>query len=186
MGSTDDADGADGIFSTRAHPDHSRPCPAFTRERDLDAQRPEERLRPSQQTGERPRIFCPCRAARDVSASTLRTQTQEVGRAPGPHGPVGHDFTHASSYGIGLDDALDSRSAICRVGASERAGRPECCFTSRGPRARSRPCAAADRAERDPSPAAHAPPRRGGRRGCGAARFRTHATARSQDAAADL
>jgi hypothetical protein len=44
-GSTDDADGADGIFSTRAHPDHSRPCPAFTSERDLDAQRPQERLR---------------------------------------------------------------------------------------------------------------------------------------------
>jgi hypothetical protein len=31
LGSTDDADGADGIFSTHAHPDHSRPCPAFTR-----------------------------------------------------------------------------------------------------------------------------------------------------------
>jgi hypothetical protein len=82
-GSTDDADGADGIFSTRAHSDHSGPCPAFTRERDLDAQRPEECLRPPQPTGERPRIFCPCCAGRDVSASTLPTQTQEVGRAPG-------------------------------------------------------------------------------------------------------
>jgi hypothetical protein len=55
--STDDADGADGIFSTRAHPDHSRPCPAFSSERDLDAQRREKRLRPPQSTGERPRIF---------------------------------------------------------------------------------------------------------------------------------
>jgi hypothetical protein len=45
-GGTDDADGADGIFSARAHPDHSRPQPAFTGERDLDAQCAEERLRP--------------------------------------------------------------------------------------------------------------------------------------------
>jgi hypothetical protein len=37
-------------------PDHSRPCPGFTSERDLDAQRPEERLRPPQLTGEHPRI----------------------------------------------------------------------------------------------------------------------------------
>jgi hypothetical protein len=36
-GSTDDADGTDAAFSTCAHPDHSRPCTAFTRERDLDA-----------------------------------------------------------------------------------------------------------------------------------------------------
>ena len=55
-----------------------RPGPAFTRERDLDAQRAEERLRPPQSTGERPRIFCPCCAPRDVIASTLRTQTQKV------------------------------------------------------------------------------------------------------------
>src|SRR5271166_1710996 len=77
---TDDADDADGIFSTRAraHPDHSGACPAFTRERDLDAQRPQERLRPPQSTGERPRIFCPCCAPRDVIASTLRTQTQKL------------------------------------------------------------------------------------------------------------
>jgi hypothetical protein len=37
-GSTDDADGTDAIFSIRAHPNHSRPGAAFTRERDLDAQ----------------------------------------------------------------------------------------------------------------------------------------------------
>jgi len=34
------------FFSACAHPDHSRPCAAFTGKRDLDAQRPEERLRP--------------------------------------------------------------------------------------------------------------------------------------------
>jgi hypothetical protein len=29
-GGTDDADGADGVFGARAHPDHSRPGAAFT------------------------------------------------------------------------------------------------------------------------------------------------------------
>ena len=41
-GGTDDADGADGVFSARAHPDHSGPQPAFTRERDLDTKRSQE------------------------------------------------------------------------------------------------------------------------------------------------
>ena len=45
--------------------DHSRPCLAFTRERDFDAQSPEERLRSPQSTGERPRVFCPCAAPRE-------------------------------------------------------------------------------------------------------------------------
>jgi hypothetical protein len=43
--SADDADGADGVFGACAHPDHSRPYPAFTPERDLDAQGAEEGLR---------------------------------------------------------------------------------------------------------------------------------------------
>jgi hypothetical protein len=59
MDTTDDADGADGIFSARARPDHSGSCSTFTRKRDLDAQRPEDRLRPPQSTGERARVFCP-------------------------------------------------------------------------------------------------------------------------------
>jgi hypothetical protein len=88
---TDGADGTDVIFTTRAQLDHSGPCAAFTRECDLDAQRPEECLRPPQPTSQRPRIFCPCRGPRDVIASTLRTKTQKVRRAPGPHGPVDHD-----------------------------------------------------------------------------------------------
>src|SRR5438034_3063890 len=32
--------------------------------------------------------------------------------APGPHGLVDHDCTHASGNGIGFDDALDRRSAV--------------------------------------------------------------------------
>jgi hypothetical protein len=63
-------DGADVIFSTtRAHLDHSGPCAAFTRECDLDAQRPEGCLRPPQPTSQRPRIFCPCCGPRDVIAA---------------------------------------------------------------------------------------------------------------------
>jgi hypothetical protein len=74
-GGTDDAD---GVFSARAHPDHSGPQPAFTRERDLDSKRSQERLRPPQSAGERPRIFCPCCVPRDVISSTFRAQKQKV------------------------------------------------------------------------------------------------------------
>jgi hypothetical protein len=68
-GSADNADGTDGIFSSRAHLDHLGSCPAFTSERDIDTQRPEERLRPPQSTGERPRIFCPCYAGARMGAA---------------------------------------------------------------------------------------------------------------------
>jgi len=91
------------------------PAPAFTGECYLDAQRPQERLRPPQSAGERPRIFGPHSAPRDVIASTLRTQTQEVRGAPGPQGPVDHDCTHASGYGVRFDDALDGGAAVCRL-----------------------------------------------------------------------
>jgi hypothetical protein len=69
--STNDADGADGIFGTRAHPYHSGPAPALTRERDLNTHRPEECLRPSQAIGECARVFCPRAARRDLIAGIL-------------------------------------------------------------------------------------------------------------------
>jgi hypothetical protein len=37
-GWTDDADGTDAIFSVGTHPDDSRPAPALSGKRDLDAQ----------------------------------------------------------------------------------------------------------------------------------------------------
>jgi hypothetical protein len=49
-----DTDGTDGAFGTPAHSNHSGPCPAFTREGDLNAQGLEEGLRPPL-PGERPR-----------------------------------------------------------------------------------------------------------------------------------
>jgi hypothetical protein len=75
-GGPDDADGADGSFRICAHSDYSVPGPAFTRERDLDAQHSQERLGPAQSAGERARVFCPWRATREVVSISLRTQTQ--------------------------------------------------------------------------------------------------------------
>jgi hypothetical protein len=52
----DATDGADGMFGTRTHADHSRSCSALARECNLDAQRPQECLQPPQSAGARPRI----------------------------------------------------------------------------------------------------------------------------------
>jgi hypothetical protein len=75
-GSTDDADGADGIFGTRAHPVR----PSRENMISMPSARRKVCARLSR-TGKGPRIFCPWCAARDVGASTLRTQAQEVGCA---------------------------------------------------------------------------------------------------------
>jgi hypothetical protein len=61
------------------------------------------------------------------------TNAEALTRSPRPHGPIDHTCTHASGYGICFDDAFDGRSAVCRVGAGERAGRPQRCFASGGP-----------------------------------------------------
>jgi len=77
----------------------------------LDAQGPQERLRPSQSTGERPRIFFLPMTCTHVLASTLRRQAPEmIGCTPAPHRAVDHDYTHASRYRMCLDDA---RSRPC-------------------------------------------------------------------------
>jgi hypothetical protein len=59
--STNDADGADGIFGTRAHPYHSGPAPALTRERDLNTHRPEEMSAPVAGDWRAPADFLPIR-----------------------------------------------------------------------------------------------------------------------------
>jgi hypothetical protein len=51
------ADGADGIFERRAHPDYS--ASAFTTECNVDAERPQKCPRPTQVPGESARIFGP-------------------------------------------------------------------------------------------------------------------------------
>ena len=62
----DAADGADGIFECRANPDDPAAGAAFTTERDVDAQRPQERLRPAQAAGERARVFGPAGASLEM------------------------------------------------------------------------------------------------------------------------
>jgi hypothetical protein len=55
----DSADRADGIFESCAHPDDPASGSAFTTERNVDAQCPQERLRTTQPPGERARISWP-------------------------------------------------------------------------------------------------------------------------------
>jgi hypothetical protein len=53
----DDADGADGILLNCTYPNDPASSSAFTTERNLDAQAPQERLRATQTANERARIF---------------------------------------------------------------------------------------------------------------------------------
>jgi len=46
---------------------------------------------------------------------------------------LGHDLAHASGDRAGIDHALDRGPAVCFVGASASAGRPQGWFASRGP-----------------------------------------------------
>ena len=77
LGRTDDADGADGIFSARAHPNHPGVCPAFTREHNFDPEVRRKvcarRSRPASARG-----FFAHPLPLEMLASTLRTQTQKV------------------------------------------------------------------------------------------------------------
>src|SRR5262245_66009239 len=57
------ADGADGMSATPAHADHSRSSSALPGECNLDAQGPQEHLRPPQSAGERSRRFWPSGAS---------------------------------------------------------------------------------------------------------------------------
>ena len=55
----DAADGADGIFERRAHPDYSISGSAFTTEGNVDAERSKKCLRPAQVASEDSRILGP-------------------------------------------------------------------------------------------------------------------------------
>src|ERR1700730_17036585 len=109
---TDGADGTDGAFNSGAHPNHPRPCSAFTRERDLNPQRPEERLCPPQSTGERPRRFWPTGASPpSLLTVDIRGPLQVCGASP-PRAPLCHELPHTGGNGIGLDDALDGGHTV--------------------------------------------------------------------------
>src|SRR5271165_910155 len=72
------ADGADGIFERRAHPDDSASGSPFTTEGNVDAQRPKKCLRPTQVAGEGAGIFGPADA---VACPTIPAAARFRGRA---------------------------------------------------------------------------------------------------------
>ena len=77
------ADGADGIFAGRTHPDDPISGVAFTAEGNVDAQRPQERLRPAQSTGECARVFGPAGGAiRTTVPAATGADPQEVDGGP--------------------------------------------------------------------------------------------------------
>src|SRR3954454_10392790 len=119
------------MFEGLSEPDHPGPSPAFTPEMDLDAQRPKECLRTTQPAGELPRGFWPaCVSAQEHRA---RTYTQKLRSSSRPCHAVRHDLPHSSGYWVGVDYVLDRTPAVCLIGASERATRPERRFACRGP-----------------------------------------------------
>jgi hypothetical protein len=89
----DDADGADGILLNCTYPNDPASSSAFTTERNLDAQAPQERLRATQTASERARIFGP------VGTAVTGAGLQKVGGATCPGAALGHDFPHASGPG---------------------------------------------------------------------------------------
>src|SRR5262245_1622232 len=112
-------------------PDDSISCSAFTIEGNLDANRPKKRLRPTQVAGKGPRIFGPAGVV--ACPPGALANPQKIGGASRPRAALAHELPHASSDWVRVDDGLDCSPAICRVGASERTGRPERCFAGPGP-----------------------------------------------------
>jgi hypothetical protein len=122
----DVADGADGIFQRRAYPDYSASGSAFTTEGNVDAERPKEALRPTQVAGEGAGILGPAGAVlRNTLTAAFKANPQKIGGAPRPRAALAHEFPHARSNRVRVDDAVDRGLAIGCVGASEGAGGPE-------------------------------------------------------------
>jgi hypothetical protein len=86
----DDADGADGILLNCTYPNDPASTPAFPTEDNVDAQYPQERLRPAEAASERAGIFGP------VGTAVTGAGLQNVGGATCPGAALGHDFPHAS------------------------------------------------------------------------------------------
>jgi hypothetical protein len=79
---SDAADSADGIFDSCTHPDDPASGSAFTTERNVDAQCPEERLRAAQAASEGTGIFGPgCGVGKSIIA--LRKKRLLAGRSHG-------------------------------------------------------------------------------------------------------
>ena len=94
------------------------PASAFSAERDLDPQRPQEWLGATKPAGERPRVSGPAiPAEREAVKSGARTN--EVRRAPRPGGATRHELADTSCHRIGIEDARAGCPAVLLVGAKE-------------------------------------------------------------------
>jgi len=105
------------MYGTRAHADHSRSCSAFPRECNLDAQRPQESLRPPHPAGERSRRFWPTGASLPKLVTGKIGCLQKVCGASRPRASLGHKSSYPCRYRICLYHAFDRGSAVCRIGA---------------------------------------------------------------------
>jgi hypothetical protein len=105
------ADGADGIFERRAHPDYSASGSAFTTEGNVDAERPKKRLRPTQVAGEGAGIFGLAGAVASLTGA-FNADPQKIGGATRPGAALAHELPHASGDRVRVDDALDRSLAV--------------------------------------------------------------------------
>src|SRR5262245_11400034 len=91
----DGADGSSGILNCGVNPDDPAPDAALTSEGDVDAYRPQERLRPTQVARQRAGIFRPAaKSPRNAVAVPSGASSQEVGGGAGPHAALGHDLPY--------------------------------------------------------------------------------------------
>src|SRR5262245_37473097 len=79
----DAADGADDIFESRANVDRPAAGATLTAIRNVDAQRPQERLRPAQSAGECAGVLGPA-VPGDAFTAATGAGTQEIGGATCP------------------------------------------------------------------------------------------------------
>ena len=109
------------LSMSRANADHPAAGAALTAERDVDAQGPQERLRPAQSAGERARAFGPAVPGNAVTAAT-GARTQEIGRATCPRAALGHDLPRPGGDRVGIDNALGAITVAPLGGARAAAG----------------------------------------------------------------
>ena len=108
---TDAADGTDG-FAHDTNPDDPVAGAALTSEGDVDAERPQERLRPAQLAGELAGAFGPAGVAIETTlAAATGAHPQQVGGGPAPGAALGHDLANAGCHRVGVDDVVDRGAA---------------------------------------------------------------------------
>jgi hypothetical protein len=106
--------------------DHPASGAALTAKGNLDAERPQERLRAPQAAGKCAGIFEPAGSSpRDAVVVAIGADTQQIGGATGPGAALGHELAHAGGQRVGVDGILDGRPAVDGVSARKRPGGPD-------------------------------------------------------------